>query len=71
MVGELKLSLPLRSLHSVHGTEKSELGWVELTLGPRRLDILLRQASLMVAKWLPPALSFISCHGEQESPRWF
>lgn len=71
MVGELKLSLPLRSLHSVHRTEKSELGWVELTLGPRRLDILLRQASLMVAKWLPPALSFISCHGEQESPRWF
>lgn len=71
MVGELKLSLPLRSLHSVHGTEKSESGWVELTLGPRRLDILLRQASLMVAKWLPPALSFISCHREQESPRWF
>lgn len=44
------LSLPLRSLLSVHGTEKSGLGWVELTLGPRHLDILLRQASLLVAK---------------------
>lgn len=45
---------------------------VELTLGPPHLGILLRQASLLVAKWLPPALSLSPTRGSRSlSPSRF
>ena len=47
------------------GTDESG---VELTLGPPHPGILLRQASLLVAKWLPPALSLSPTRGSRSLP---
>ena len=42
---------------------------VDLTLGPLYVGILLRQASLMLAKWLPPAVSISPTQGSRSSSK--
>ena len=46
-----------------------ELMSVDLTLGPPHAGILLRQASLMLAKWLPPAVSISPTQGSRSSSK--
>lgn len=46
-----------------------ELMSVDLTLGPPHVGILLRQASLMLAKWLSPAVSISPTQGSRSSSK--
>ena len=46
-----------------------ELMSVDLTLGPPHVGILLRQASLMLAKWLSPAVSTSPTQGSRSSSK--
>lgn len=46
-----------------------ELMSVDLTLGPPHVGILLRQASLLLAKWLSPAVSISPTQGSRSSSK--